>query len=208
MAGISRNQIAIYAVIAAVLLLVGANSLRSGSGDSGGSFPVKGTASPSADSAGAETGGAGFVATSSAEMLVVDVSGGVVRPGVYEMKQGSRVIDAIRKAGGTVRKAIPGAINRAAKLADGQQVVVPMASVAGGAVSPAAGAAAGLPDAPVSLGAATPEQLEEIEGIGPVTAAKIIEFRDTKGVGSIDDLDQVSGIGPVTMEALRSGLQP
>jgi len=97
-------------------------------------------------------------------------------------------------------------------LVDGQQVVVPVAAATGGGGDGKAGAsvAAGIasPDAPVSLGAATPEQLEEIEGIGPVTAAKIIEFRDTKGVGSIDDLDQVSRIGPVTMEALRSGLQP
>lgn len=213
MAGISRNQIVIYAVIAAVLLLVGANSLRSGSGDSGSSFPVS-AASPgdSVDSeGGAAQDGGGFASTSGAEMLVVDVSGGVARPGVYELKQGTRVIDAIKRAGGLLRKAVPGAINRAAVLADGQQVVVPVLATTGGAGGEAGGAvvaAAGLPDAPVSLGAATPEQLEEIEGIGPVTAAKIIEFRDSKGVGSIDDLDQVSGIGPVTMEALRSGLQP
>lgn len=204
MAGISRNQIVVYVVIAAALLLVGANSMRDGSGETGGSFPAKDSASAAG---GAEAGAGGFVTTSATEMLVVDVSGGVTRPGVYEMKQGSRVIDAIRKAGGTVLKAMPGAINRAAKLADGQQVVVPVAGAVG--VVAAASPGSAVPDAPVSLGAATPEQLEEIEGIGPVTSAKIIEFRDSKGgIGSIDDLDQVSGIGPVTMEALRSGLQP
>ena len=203
MAGISRNQFVVYAVIATVLLLVGANSLRSGSGEDAGTSEAAKTDSESSE----------FTATSAstAEMLVVDVSGGVARPGVYELKQGSRVIDAIKTAGGLLRKAVPGAINRAAVLADGQQVVVPTVIATGGG---AAGAgtvgvpAPGLPDAPISLGTATPEQLEEIEGIGPVTAAKIVEFRDTQGVGSIDDLDQVSGIGPVTMEALRSGLQP
>jgi competence protein ComEA len=63
--------------------------------------------------------------------------------------------------------------------------------------------------APVSLGTATQEQLEEIEGIGPVTAQKILEFRDSQGgLGSVDDLDQISGIGPATMESLRAALTP
>ncbi len=209
MSGISRNQIVVYAVIAAVLLLVGLNSLRAGSGDSGSSFPAGSVTQEASPERGGSSGAAasGFTSTSGADLLVVDVSGGVARPGVYELKQGSRVIDAIKHAGGLVRKAVPGAINRAAVLADGQQVVVPVAAAGGGAGG-AVAAVAGAPDAPVSLGTATPEQLEEIEGIGPVTSAKIIEFRDTQGVGSIDDLDQVSGIGPVTMEALRAGLQP
>ena len=68
---------------------------------------------------------------------------------------------------------------------------------------------AGAGGAPISLSSATAEQLEQIEGIGPVTAADIIEFRDSKGgLSSIDQIDEVSGIGPVTMEALRSSLQP
>ena len=65
------------------------------------------------------------------------------------------------------------------------------------------------PTAPISLGTATVEELDTIEGIGPVTAAAILEFRDQNGgVSSVDDLDQVSGIGPTTMEALRARLQP
>jgi competence protein ComEA len=68
---------------------------------------------------------------------------------------------------------------------------------------------AGVADAPISLSTATQAQLEEIEGIGPVTALSILEFRDSQGgVSSIEELDQVTGIGPVTMEALRSRLQP
>ena len=64
-------------------------------------------------------------------------------------------------------------------------------------------------DGPISLGTATAEELDTIEGIGPVTAAAILEFRDQNGgVSSVDDLDQVSGIGPTTMEALRARLQP
>ena len=144
---------------------------------------------------------------------MVDVPGGVARPGVYELKQGSRVIDAIKVAGGLCerrcleRSTGPRCSPTASRSWFRWRSQLPPARPEPGPGGPVA-AAAGLPDAPISLGTATPEQLEEIEGIGPVTAAKIIEFRDTQGVGSIDDLDQVSGIGPVTMEALRSGLQP
>jgi competence protein ComEA len=97
------------------------------------------------------------------------------------------------------------AINLAARLADGQQVVVPKRGPAGGALS-ATGTAE---DGPISLGTATVEQLDTIEGIGPVTAGDIIEFRDEHGgLSSVDQLDQVSGIGPATMESLRARLQP
>lgn len=96
-------------------------------------------------------------------------------------------------------------VNLAARLADGQQVVVPERMPGG------AGAAVGVSaeEGPISLGAATVEQLEEIEGIGPVTAGDIVEFRDEHGgLSSVEQLDQVPGIGPATMESLRERLQP
>ena len=113
------------------------------------------------------------------------------------------MIDAIERAGGAVGGAAVEGINRAARLADGQQVVVPELGP-GGAV-------AGVADeeGPISLGTATAEQLEEIEGIGPVTAGKIVEYRDQHGgLASVEQLDRVSGIGPATMESLRARLQP
>ena len=121
-------------------------------------------------------------------------------------------VQALEKiTGGFTAAAMVSGINRAATLNDGQQVVVPAlaASVGGDSGGPAAAGATATADSPVSLGSATQEQLEEIDGIGPVTAQKILEYRDSQGgLGSVDELDQVSGIGPVTMESLRSALAP
>jgi competence protein ComEA len=126
----------------------------------------------------------------------------VSRPGVYRLPVGARVADAVKRAGGLRPAAAEDSINLAARLSDGQQVVVPAAGPGGGPVGAAT-------DGPISLGSATVDQLDEIEGIGPVTAQNIIEFRDEHGgLSSIDQLDEISGIGPSTMEALRAGLQP
>jgi competence protein ComEA len=140
--------------------------------------------------------------------MVVHVAGEVREPGVYELPGGSRVTDAVERAGGATGAAAPDAINLAAKLADGQQIVVP-ASAAGPAAAVGDAAADLATDAPISLGTATVEQLDTIEGIGPVTAGDIVAYRDEHGgLSSIDELDQISGIGPATMEALRDRLQP
>ncbi len=131
------------------------------------------------------------------------MAGAVERPGVYRLPAGSRVDDAVRRAGGAGLKAELEAVNLAARLADGQQVVVPERGPAG---APLIG---GGEEGPISLGTATVEQLDTIEGIGPVTAQDIVEFRDEHGgLASVEQLDRVSGIGPATMESLRSRLQP
>ena len=190
----SRSQLVVYAAVALALLLVGARAIR-GEGQTESSFA-------------AETGGGGgeasLAVTGAGGEVVVDVTGAVRRPGVYRMPAGSRVDDAVTRAGGAAPGAELEAINLAARLADGQQVVVPEAAPGGGVV-----AAAGSEEGPISLGTATAEQLEEIEGIGPVTAGNIVAFRDEHGgLSSIDQLDQVPGIGPATMESLRARLQP
>ena len=124
------------------------------------------------------------------------------------MPAGSRVNDAVKRAGGETGKAALDSINLAARLADGQQVVVPEEVPGGGA----AGAPAGVgetEDGPISLSTATAAELDTIDGIGPVTAEGIIDFREEHGgLSSVDQLDQISGIGPATMEALRERLQP
>lgn len=202
-----NGQLVVYLVVGAVLVLVGLNSIRGEKSESAtfGSGAVT--------SAGGKGGGPeGLSVTAGDRLMIVDVAGEVRRPGVYRFPRGARVIDAIERAGGTTGRAFLGSINRAATLSDGQQVVVPSASDASsaeGAGDASSVAAAGPADAPVSLGSATQEQLEEIDGIGPVTAEKILEYRDSKGgVGSIDELDEISGIGPVTMESLRAALAP
>jgi competence protein ComEA len=192
---VSRSQLVVYAAIAVALLLVGARAIR-GEGGAGASFAA-------ADTGGSKNGS--FSISGQGGDLVVDVTGAVRRPGVYRMPAGSRVNDAVQRAGGSTGKAELEAVNLAARLADGQQVVVPerLAAGAPGAV------AAGSEEGPISLGTATVEQLEEIDGIGPVTAGDIVEFRDEHGgLSSVDQLDQVPGIGPATMTALRDRLQP
>ena len=184
---LSRSQLIVYAAVAVALLLVGARWIRSE-----GDHTPGGRVSFAADSF--QPGGEG------ARDVVVHVAGAVGRPGVYRLPAGSRVADAVKRAGGLTAKAVEDAINLAARLSDGQQVVVP----ARGAV-----AAAEPGDGPISLGTATIDQLDEIEGIGPVTAQNIIDFRDQHGgLSSIEQLDQISGIGPATMESLRARLQP
>jgi len=193
----SRSQVVVYAAVAVALLLVGARAIR-GEGATQGSF--------AAASDGGGAGGGNFaISGSGGGEVVVDVTGAVRDPGVYRMPAGSRVDDAVTRAGGPAPGAELEAINLAARLADGQQVVVPKKVPGGAAVVGAAGGEEG----PISLGTATVEQLEEIEGIGPVTAGDIIEYRDEHGgLSSVDQLDQVPGIGPATMDSLRARLQP
>jgi competence protein ComEA len=196
----SRAQVVVYAAIAVALLLVGARALRAEEG-----AETSFAAAAPGEAAG-EGGGGGFSLSGEGSDVVVDVTGAVARPGVYRMPAGSRVNDAVARAGGAEPDAVLEAINLAARLADGQQVVVP-ARGPGGTVA-LAGAASGE-EGPISLGTATVEQLDTIDGIGPVTAADIVEFRDSHGgLSSVDQLDQVSGIGPATMEALQARLQP
>ncbi|HEY1356138.1 MAG TPA: ComEA family DNA-binding protein [Solirubrobacterales bacterium] len=192
---LSRSQLVVYGAVAIALLLVGARALRA---DTGPPSAEAGAAADSGTTAAVSVEGGGGD-------IVVDVSGAVRRPGVYRMPAGARVIDAMRRAGGAAAGAVVEAINRAARLSDGQQVVVPARAAAGAAAAAGPAAASG----PIGLGTATVEQLETIDGIGPVTAQKIVEFRDQHGgLSSVEQLDQMSGIGPATMESLRSRLQP
>lgn len=191
---LSRAQVLVYGAVAVALLLVGARAIR-GEGGADASY---------ADAAGGSSSSGSFTLSGQASDVVVDVTGAVARPGVYRMPAGSRVDDAVRRAGGAAPKAALEAVNLAARLSDGQQIVVPERGVAAAAAGGAAAEAG-----PISLGTATAAQLDTIDGIGPVTAQDIIEFREQHGgLSSVEQLDQVAGIGPATMAALRARLQP
>jgi len=129
--------------------------------------------------------------------------------------QGARVADAVARAGGSTRKADLSLVNLAALVSDGEQVVVPRrgagvtaAGGAGGGVAGVSGAS-GIPMGPVHLNGATVEQLDALPGIGPVTAQKIVDYRQKHGAfTSVDELDAVSGIGPARLDQLRDLVAP
>jgi competence protein ComEA len=140
-------------------------------------------------------------------LLVVHVVGEVRRPGLYRLRDGARIADAVRRAGGARRGADLAALNLAAPLVDGVQVLVPARSAADApAASPGEGVA---PAGPVSLSSATIEELDELPGVGPITAQKIVDYRAEHGpFASVDDLDAVPGIGPTRIEQLRDLVTP
>jgi competence protein ComEA len=151
-------------------------------------------------------------ATAASPKLVVHVVGAVRRPGLYRLREGSRIADAVARAGGATRKADLSLINLAAPLSDGVQVVLPRRVPVAASAAPgdtAGAGAAGAAQGPVRLNTATLEQLDALPGVGPVTAQKILDYRqENGGFASVDELDAVPGIGPARMEQLREAVAP
>jgi competence protein ComEA len=142
-----------------------------------------------------------------ASKIFVYVVGAVRRPGLYQLPDGSRIADALARAGGSTRKAQLELVNLAARVADGEQIVVPRRG-SGGAVAAGTGSAAAS-SGPVHLNTATLEQLDSLPGVGPVTAQKILDYRQAHGsFSSVDELDAVPGIGPARLEQLRGVAAP
>src|SRR3954451_8583434 len=146
-------------------------------------------------------------AAAPAPPLYVDVVGAVRRPGLYRLRRGARVADAVARAGGATHGAQIELVNLAALVADGEQIVVPRRGAATpGAASPSA---SGAPSGPVHLNSATLEQLDALPGVGPVTAQKILDYRTKHGgFESVDGLDAISGIGPARLDQLRDLVAP
>jgi competence protein ComEA len=146
--------------------------------------------------------------TATAARMFVDVVGAVRRPGLYRLPAGARVADAMARAGGATRNAELELVNLAARLADGEQVVVPRRGP-GGVAGTAAGAGGAGATGPVHLNSATIEQLDALPGVGPMTAQKIVDYRQQHGgFGSVDELDAVPGIGPARLADLRKLVTP
>ncbi len=201
---LTRRRVLLGALLLALSLMLGVRFVaRAGTAAAPGAPPIVGSAE--AVAAGA--------APTPASKLVVYVVGAVRRPGVYRLAEGTRVEDAVSRAGGITPRADLVGVNLAAPLADGEQVLVPArlpvaVAAAEGAPAPgASGSSAGA--SPVQLSVATVEQLDTLPGIGPVTAAKIVDYRSSHGAfRSVDDLDEVPGIGPARVEQLRGLVVP
>ncbi|MEU5207806.1 ComEA family DNA-binding protein [Streptomyces sp. NPDC020742] len=183
---------------------------------------------PSSSSAAATAGGP---PGAGGRQVVVDVAGKVRRPGIHRMPPGSRVIDALRAAGGVLRGASTQGLNRARLLTDGEQIVVGSgagggtgngagvgvgsgggtgagSAVGGGSPGGATGAGGGA-SGPVSLSTASEQQLDALPGVGPVLARHIVEFRTQHGgFTSVDQLRQVNGIGERRFADLRTLVVP
>ncbi|MCW2761768.1 MAG: ComEA family DNA-binding protein [Marmoricola sp.] len=145
--------------------------------------------------AGASSGPGGSV--------TVDVAGKVRRPGVATLPAGSRVVDALRKAGGARGRVDLSVLNLARVLVDGEQILVGRPATPGGVAASASTAAPDPSGALVNINTATADQLDTLPGVGPVTAQKILEWRAAHGAfSSVDELMEVDGIGEKTLADL------
>ena len=137
--------------------------------------------------------------------VIVHVAGAVAGGGVVELREGDRVHDAIREAGGPAPGADLGRINLAAKVADGQYIYVP---AEGEDPPPGAGGEPGAGGGPLDLNRATAQELQTLAGIGPVLAQRIVSHREANGpFATVEDLQSVPGIGPALMGALREDVR-
>jgi competence protein ComEA len=141
-----------------------------------------------------------------APALVIDVTGEVVSPGVYELPAGSRVIDAIKAAGGARPKAALSDLNLARVIKDGEQIYVDPIYTAGASNGTSARAAA--PRGPININRASASELDSLDGIGPVIAKRIIAYRTVNGAFlTIEDLLKVSRIGDAKLAQFKEKIR-
>lgn len=181
----ARWRVRLGAALVLVLVGLGAVVLVATLGDHGTAQQVApGTATASA-------------APSSGLPLYVHVLGAVPRPGLYVLHEGDRIVDAVAAAGGFADDADRGALNLARLLADGEQLIVP---VAGATPATPPGSASGL----VNLNTADAATLDTLPRVGPAMATRIIDYREANGpFTAVEDLLGVTGIGDKTLEGLR-----
>lgn len=252
MAEPDRFRIAVYLALALVVCVLGVRYVGAqGGGEEaapgvggadaaglaadGAGVDGAGLGEDGAGGGGAETGegdGAGASGPSGVALqepgaggvVIVHVAGAVRDPGVFRLPGGSRVEDAVRRAGGATSRADLTLVNLAAEAEDGRQIVVPErvrggaggggsaggAGGAGAAPGSAGGAAApgtagaGVPAVPLDINRATLEELQTLDGIGPALAGRIVAYRDEQGgFSDVEELAQVPGIGPKRLAALR-----
>ncbi|HET6493752.1 MAG TPA: helix-hairpin-helix domain-containing protein [Thermoleophilia bacterium] len=210
---LSRRHIYAYVALAVVVTAVGVRYLvfSDGGAPAGGERLVLAPApSPSASATPLAIGGS----PAAVAEVVVYVCGAVRSPGVIHLPQGARVADALEFAGGATGKAELAAVNLAARVADGQQIVVPERAASGGGGSTTAtpsgaegSATGGTATALVNINTASLVELETLPGVGPATAQKIVDYRTAQGgFKTIDDLKNVSGIGDARFAAIKDAI--
>ncbi|WP_255579842.1 helix-hairpin-helix domain-containing protein [Cryobacterium sp. PAMC25264] len=207
---------------------VAANRGSAGSAASGSATPgpdgPQGTAgivgaqgSPGVTTAGKESAGDGATGelAAAAPAIFVHVLGAVAHPGLFEVHDGARVVDAVAAAGGLLATADQAGVNLARLVSDGEQLYVPaqgevvagappVAAGGGGSSSGAGGTGSGAAAVKVNLNTATLAELDTLPRIGPTMAQRILDYRDAQGrFGTIDDLRNVTGIGEKTFAALQ-----
>ena len=203
---------AIWLVAAALAVFAGARLLRS---DEHPAAPVRVDAPATKATSSTDT-----------RSLYVHVAGAVHKPGLVKLPAGTRVATALERVGGPTQRADLTLVNLAAQVQDGQQIVVPTTGSAGGAAAAGAaggaaaaagaaaagstpGAAGSILGVKIHLSTATAEQLDQVDGIGPTLAERIIEYRDAHGgFRSLQELAEVDGIGEKRLATLREALQP
>jgi len=143
--------------------------------------------------------------------VVVNIDGAVQVPGVYSLPLDSRVMDAVELAGGFKEDAQQGSVNLAAPVEDGSHIYIPFRRITEGVSTSEEATSYGLSDTGeivrlVNINQASLEELIALPGIGPVTAEKIIAYREQSGFTRIEDIQLVAGIGPATYEKIKDYL--
>ncbi len=201
MSDVPRSHLAVYALAALAVLAFGVRqvALARASDRKAASAAAPAGRSPIAVDKGGAVGA----------HVTVHVAGAVRHPGVYRLRTGARANDAVRRAGGAQPQAELTQVNLAQKLEDGRQIVVPVRTPPPAAAPATAGpgGATTAPAGPINLNTATLEQLDTLDGVGPATAQKILDFRAKNGgFSSVEQLDQVPGIGETRMAQLRDAV--